>query len=41
MTEIAGGDVSGFYRVAEVPMRLMVRRNIARAYQSLKRLLEG
>jgi uncharacterized membrane protein len=40
VTEIAGGDASGFYRVAEGPMRFMVRRNIARAYRKLKQLLE-
>jgi uncharacterized protein YndB with AHSA1/START domain len=40
VTEIASGDVSGFYRVAEAPMRMMVRRNIARAYRKLKHLLE-
>jgi uncharacterized membrane protein len=40
VTEIAGGDVSGFYRVAEGPMRFLVRRNIAHAYQKLKQLLE-
>ncbi len=33
-------DASGYYRVAEGPMRLMVRRNIGRAYQKLKQLLE-
>jgi len=40
VTEIAGGDVSGFYRVAEAPMRFMVRHNITRAYRTLKQLLE-
>ena len=40
MTEVAGGDPSGFYRVAEAPMRVMVRRNIDRAYRRLKQLLE-
>lgn len=40
VTEIAGGDASGFYRLAEAPMRLMVRRNIAQAYRKLKQLLE-
>jgi uncharacterized protein YndB with AHSA1/START domain len=40
VAEIASGDVSGFYRVAEPLMRVMVRRNIARAYQTLKHLLE-
>ena len=41
VTEIAGGDASGFYRVAEAPMRFMVRRNIERAYRNLKQLLEA
>ena len=41
VTEIAGGDASGFYRVAEAPMRFIVRRNIARAYQNLRHLLEA
>jgi hypothetical protein len=41
VTEIAGGDASGFYRVAEASMRIMVRRNIAAAYRKLKRLLES
>jgi len=41
VTEVAGGDPSGFYRLAGPPMRVMVRRNIAQAYQSLKQLLEG
>jgi uncharacterized membrane protein len=40
-TETAGGDVSGFYRVAEPVMRAMVRRNIAGAYRRLKELLES
>ncbi len=40
VTETAGGDVSGFYRVAEAPMRMMVRRNIASAYRKLKHQLE-
>jgi uncharacterized membrane protein len=40
VTEIAGGDPRGFYRVAEPLMRPLVRRNIARAYAKLKRLLE-
>ena len=40
VTEIAAGDVSGFYRIAEVPMRMMVQRNIASAYRKLKHLLE-
>jgi uncharacterized membrane protein len=41
VTEIAGGDASGFYRVAEAPMRIMVRRNITSAYRKLKHLLEA
>jgi uncharacterized membrane protein len=41
VTEIAGGDPSGFYRVAEAPMRVMVRFNINRAYRRLKQLLEN
>lgn len=41
MTEVAGGDPSGFYRVAEAPMRVMVRHNIDRAYRRLKHLLES
>lgn len=40
VTEIAGGDPSGFYRLAEPLMRPLVRRNITRAYAKLKRLLE-
>lgn len=40
VTEIAGGDTTGFYRVAELPMRFMVRHNIGRAYRNLKQLLE-
>ncbi len=39
--ETAGGDPGGFFRVAEVPMRAMVRRNITSAYRSLKQLLES
>jgi uncharacterized membrane protein len=41
VTETAGGDPSGFYRVAEAPMRAMVRYNITRAYRRLKQLLEN
>jgi uncharacterized protein YndB with AHSA1/START domain len=41
VTETAGGDPSGFYRVAEPLMRIIVRRNIARAYRELKELLES
>lgn len=41
VTETAGGDPGGFYRVAEPLMRVMVRRNIARAYRELKELLES
>jgi len=40
VTETAGGDPSGFFRVAEAPMRALVHRNIVRAYRALKRLLE-
>jgi uncharacterized membrane protein len=40
VTETAGGDPSGFYRLAERLLRLMVRRNIARDYRRLKELLE-
>jgi uncharacterized membrane protein len=40
VTEVATGDTGGFYRVAEAPMRVMVRHNIDRAYRSLKQLLE-
>ena len=39
--ETAGGDSSGFYRVADPLMRLMVSRNIAGAYRRLKELLES
>lgn len=38
--ETAGGDPGGFFRIAEAPMRALVRRNITRAYRGLKRLLE-
>jgi uncharacterized membrane protein len=38
--EIAGGDSSGFYRVAEPMLRPVVARNISRAYRRLKQLLE-
>jgi uncharacterized membrane protein len=41
VTETAGGDPSGFYRLAEPLMRAMVRHNIARAYRRLKQLLES
>ena len=41
VSEIAGGDPSGFYRVAQAPMRFMVRRNINRAYRRLRDLLEA
>jgi Polyketide cyclase / dehydrase and lipid transport len=40
VTETAAGDPHGFYRLAEPLMRALVRRNIARAYAKLKRLLE-
>lgn len=39
--EIAEGDASGFYRVAEPLMRPLVRRNIEQAYRRLKQLLEN
>jgi uncharacterized membrane protein len=39
--EIARGDSSGFYRIAEPLMRPMVRHNIERAYRRLKQLLEN
>jgi Polyketide cyclase / dehydrase and lipid transport len=38
--ETAGGDSSGFYRVADPVMRVLVQRNITRAYRRLKQLLE-
>jgi uncharacterized membrane protein len=41
VTETAGGDAGGFYRVAEPLMGPMVRRNIARDYRRLQQLLEG
>ena len=41
VTETAGGDPSGFYRIAEALMRAMVRHNITRAYRTLKQLLEN
>jgi uncharacterized protein YndB with AHSA1/START domain len=41
VTEIAGGDASGFYRMAGAPMRIVVRSNIERAYRNLKQLLEA
>lgn len=41
VTEVAGGDPAGFYRLAEPLMRPLVRRNIARAYAKLKLLLES
>jgi uncharacterized membrane protein len=40
VTETAGGDSGGFYRVADPLLRAMVRANIARAYRQLRRLLE-
>jgi uncharacterized membrane protein len=40
VTETAGGDSSRFYRIAEPPMRVMVRYNIDHAYRRLKQLLE-
>ena len=39
--ETAGGEPGGFFRVAEAPMRAMVRHNITRAYRGLKQLLES
>ena len=39
--ELAEGDASGFYRVAERLIRPIVRRNIAGAYRRLKHLLES
>ena len=39
--ELAEGDASGFYRVAERLIRPIVRRNIAGAYRRLKQLLES
>jgi uncharacterized membrane protein len=41
LTETAAGEPGGFFRVAEAPMRVMVRRNITRAYRGLKQLLES
>ena len=41
VSETAGGDASGFYRLADPLMRPLVRHNIARAYRGLKRLLEA
>jgi hypothetical protein len=41
VTETAGGDSGGFYRVAEPLMRAIMRRNIARDYRRLKGLLES
>jgi hypothetical protein len=41
VTETAGGDPSGFYRLAEPILRPLVRHNIARAYGRLKELLES
>jgi uncharacterized membrane protein len=40
VAETAEGDAGGFYRLAEPLMRPLVRRNIKRAYERLKRLLE-
>lgn len=39
--ETAGGEPGRFFRVAEAPMRAMVRHNITRAYRGLKQLLES
>jgi uncharacterized membrane protein len=41
VTETVEADPRGFYRVGTPLLRLMVRRNIARDYGALKRLLEG
>lgn len=41
VTETAGGDSSGYYRLAEPLIRPLMRLNITRAYRGLKRLLEG
>jgi len=41
LTETASGEPGGFFRIAEAPMRAMVRRNITRAYRALKSLLES
>lgn len=40
VTETVESDPSGFYRIGAPLLRLMVRRNIARDYRTLKRLLE-
>ena len=40
VTETVESDPSGFYRVAEPLLRLLVRRNIQRDYLRLKTLLE-
>jgi uncharacterized membrane protein len=40
VTETVESDPSGFYRVAEPLLRLLVRRNIQRDYLRLKALLE-
>jgi uncharacterized membrane protein len=41
VTETVHSDPSGFYRVAEPLLRLLVRRNIRRDYRGLKTLLES
>jgi hypothetical protein len=41
LTEIAEGDSTGFYRLAEPLLRKLVRRNIERDYRRLKHLLES
>jgi uncharacterized membrane protein len=41
VTETVNSDPSGFYRVAEPLLRLLVRRNIRRDYHHLKALLES
>ncbi len=35
------GDASGFFRIAEPLLRLMVGRSVKGDYQNLKRILEG
>lgn len=40
VTETVESDPSGFYRIGAPLLRMMVRRNIARDYVALKRLLD-
>jgi hypothetical protein len=40
VTEAVDSDPSGFYRIAQPVLRLLVRRSIQRDYQRLKALLE-